>query len=99
MTNVRAEAGTIQDEPGVFHCARKDKTHTHTHTHTQSDTEFQRDTTERISMAKSISKLKKEYCTITQSKKEVFMSSYLYKWASLLAQLVNNLSAMWETWV
>ena len=25
MTNVRAEAGTIQDEPGVFHCARKEQ--------------------------------------------------------------------------
>ena len=24
---------------------------------------------------------------------------HLYSWASLVAQLVKNLSAMWETWV
>lgn len=79
MTNVRAEAGTIQDEPEYFLLCQKGTKHTHAHTqHTHTHRvigNFQRDTTERISMAKSISKLK-EYCSITQSKKEVFMSSY-----------------------
>ena len=27
------------------------------------------------------------------------ISSLLYSWAFLVAQLVKNLSAMWETWV
>ena len=26
-------------------------------------------------------------------------ATYQYYWVSLMAQLVNNLSAMWETWV
>ena len=28
-----------------------------------------------------------------------FKQFYVYSWASLLAQLVKNLPAMWETWV
>ena len=64
MTNVRAEAGTIQDEPAVFHCARKEQ-NMHTHGLIGNLKGLQL----KESNSQIYKQTKKEYFITTQSKK------------------------------